>query len=106
MLKKLSESHRLLSDFSFNRSPFNRSTVSGFVTYFIIEVCLLHCYYAGLFPCFSFFVSCCSYLDAACTDLLEQFQQIDDIIAKEKNCDLEISDRLIRALQFHITITE
>lgn len=27
--------------------PFDRSTVSGFVGYFIIQFLLLHCYYAG-----------------------------------------------------------
>lgn len=92
-----------------NRAPFDRNSVSGFIGYFIIQALLLHCYYAGLMPCFSFFVGSCYYLQACCSDIIEQFQQIDPLIGQQKqqkSFEYDTKRRLIRIIKLHISIIE
>ncbi|XP_031626815.1 odorant receptor 33c-like [Contarinia nasturtii] len=81
--------------------PFDRGSVSGFIGYFIIQFVLLHCYYAGLIPCFSFFVGTCHYLEACCNDLSEKFNETD-----KETASIRIKTKLIDIVTFHINVIE
>lgn len=85
-------------------APFNRESVSGFIMYFIIQFFLLHCYYAGLFPSFSFFVGSCLYMGACCDDLNEQFDIIDQ--EASKSTVRQVQSKLTAIVTFHITLVE
>lgn len=84
--------------------PFNRATVKGMIGYFIIQFLLLHCYYAGLIPCFSFFVGSCHYLGACCRDVSKKFENIDE--ESTKSNESKIKSKLTDIVLLHIRIIE
>lgn len=99
--------HQLQTYQSCSRAPFDRSTMSGYFMYFIIQFFLLHCYYAGLIPCFSFFVGTCYYMSAACDELAELFESVDAKGSDRSEADeTHIRSILISIVQLHIKVIE
>lgn len=74
--------------------------------YFIIQALLLHCYYAGLIPCFSFFVASCHYLEACCLDIAEGFKEIDEKIKSNLYSDSDIQIALKNIVILHVKTVE
>lgn len=74
--------------------------------YFIIQAFLLHCYYAGLIPCFSFFVGSCHYLEACCLDIAERFAEIDKQIKNNSYSDSGIQIELKNIVVLHVKTVE
>lgn len=87
-------------------APFNRNTAAGYAKYFIIQVVLLHCYFAGLVPSFSFFLGSCFYLDATCSDHGEQLTAIDALMVSENYSHRQLTSSVIDAIKFHVELNE
>lgn len=87
-------------------APFNRNTAAGYVKYFIIQVVLLHCYFAGLVPSFSFFLGSCFYMDATCSDHGEQLAAIDAHMVSDNYSRRQLTSKLLDAIKFHVELNE
>lgn len=85
-------------------APFNRNTAAGYVMYFIIQVVLLHCYFAGLVPSFSFFLGSCFYMEASCADHAEQLTTIDGFVVS-RNCS-RWQMKMKNVIESHIGLNE
>lgn len=74
--------------------------------YFAIQVVLLHCYFAGLVPTFSFFLGSCFYVEATCSEHAEQLAAIDEFVASDKVSCIQLASKATDAIKLHVELNE
>lgn len=85
-------------------SPFDRTTVIGYLEYCVLEVYLTNCfcfaYFCGLF----LFVNSCWYLETLCDDFEEMYRENDQQAVSGRLNIPEMKRRLIDTIEFHTQI--